>query len=144
MGRSYAEGKKISWRHGFFALWTLLKYRFLHDPLVPSAVDLDRGAGDIAAPFGGEKRREGGELRRFSPAAKSPSSANRSAEKFLIDIVPILFYGPADFVTGVFMKTNAMLRRVYLNRNPLRRGLLLCLALLGMGPSPSPIAFRRL
>jgi len=27
-GRSYAEGKKISWRHGFFALWTLLKYRF--------------------------------------------------------------------------------------------------------------------
>ena len=28
-GRSYAEGKKISWRHGFFALWTLLKYRFI-------------------------------------------------------------------------------------------------------------------
>jgi glycosyltransferase involved in cell wall biosynthesis len=27
-GRSYAEGKKISWRHGFSALWTLLKYRF--------------------------------------------------------------------------------------------------------------------
>ncbi len=27
-GRSYAEGKKISWKHGFFALWTLLKYRF--------------------------------------------------------------------------------------------------------------------
>ncbi|MBN2438566.1 MAG: glycosyltransferase family 2 protein [Deltaproteobacteria bacterium] len=27
-GRSYAEGKKISWRHGFTALWTLLKYRF--------------------------------------------------------------------------------------------------------------------
>ena len=27
-GRSYAEGKKISWRHGFGALWTLLKYRF--------------------------------------------------------------------------------------------------------------------
>jgi glycosyltransferase involved in cell wall biosynthesis len=26
-GRSYAEGKKISWRHGFSALWTLLKYR---------------------------------------------------------------------------------------------------------------------
>lgn len=27
-GRSYAEGKKISWRHGFSALWTLFKYRF--------------------------------------------------------------------------------------------------------------------
>ena len=28
-GRTYAEGKKISWRHGFGALWTLLKYRFV-------------------------------------------------------------------------------------------------------------------
>ena len=28
-GRSYAEGKKISWRHGFSALWTLLKYRVI-------------------------------------------------------------------------------------------------------------------
>jgi len=28
-GRSYAEGKKITWRHGLTALWTLLKYRFL-------------------------------------------------------------------------------------------------------------------
>jgi glycosyltransferase involved in cell wall biosynthesis len=28
-GRSYAEGKKISWRHGFGAMWTLLKYRFV-------------------------------------------------------------------------------------------------------------------
>jgi len=27
-GRTYAEGKKISWRHGFGALWALLKYRF--------------------------------------------------------------------------------------------------------------------
>ena len=27
-GRNYAEGKKISWKHGFSALWTLLKYRF--------------------------------------------------------------------------------------------------------------------
>ena len=27
-GRSYAEGKKISWKHGFSALWALLKYRF--------------------------------------------------------------------------------------------------------------------
>jgi glycosyltransferase involved in cell wall biosynthesis len=26
-GRSYAEGKKISWRHGFAALWTLLRFR---------------------------------------------------------------------------------------------------------------------
>ena len=28
-GRSYAEGKKISWRHGFGAILTLLKYRFI-------------------------------------------------------------------------------------------------------------------
>ena len=28
-GRSYAEGKKISWKHGFSALWALLKYRFI-------------------------------------------------------------------------------------------------------------------
>jgi hypothetical protein len=27
-GRSYAEGKKITWRHGFAAIWTLIKYRF--------------------------------------------------------------------------------------------------------------------
>ena len=29
-GRTYAEGKKISWKHGFGALWALLKYRFLN------------------------------------------------------------------------------------------------------------------
>jgi glycosyltransferase involved in cell wall biosynthesis len=28
-GRSYAEGKKISWRHGFGALWAIIKYRFV-------------------------------------------------------------------------------------------------------------------
>ena len=28
-GRTYAEGKKISWRHGFGAVWALLKYRFI-------------------------------------------------------------------------------------------------------------------
>ncbi|MFA5147119.1 MAG: glycosyltransferase family 2 protein [Candidatus Omnitrophota bacterium] len=27
-GRSYAEGKKITWVHGFSALWTLIRYRF--------------------------------------------------------------------------------------------------------------------
>jgi glycosyltransferase involved in cell wall biosynthesis len=27
-GRDYSEGKKITWRDGFPALWTLLKYRF--------------------------------------------------------------------------------------------------------------------
>ncbi len=26
-GRNYAEGKKITWKHGFGALWALLKYR---------------------------------------------------------------------------------------------------------------------
>jgi len=28
-GRTYEEGKKITWRHGFEALWALLKYRFV-------------------------------------------------------------------------------------------------------------------
>ncbi|MBI1884087.1 MAG: glycosyltransferase family 2 protein [Chlamydiae bacterium] len=28
-GREYAEGKKITWKDGLSALWTLLKYRFL-------------------------------------------------------------------------------------------------------------------
>ena len=28
-GRDYSEGKKITWRDGFPALWTLLKYRFI-------------------------------------------------------------------------------------------------------------------
>jgi len=27
-GRSYSEGKKITWVHGISALWTLIKYRF--------------------------------------------------------------------------------------------------------------------
>ena len=27
-GRSYAEGKKITWRDGFPALFALVKYRF--------------------------------------------------------------------------------------------------------------------
>ncbi|MBI2008201.1 glycosyltransferase family 2 protein [Candidatus Amesbacteria bacterium] len=27
--RSYAQGKKIGWRDGFIAVWTLLKYRFV-------------------------------------------------------------------------------------------------------------------
>lgn len=27
-GREYSEGKKITWRDGFLALWTLLRYRF--------------------------------------------------------------------------------------------------------------------
>ncbi|NQT22634.1 MAG: glycosyltransferase family 2 protein [Candidatus Omnitrophica bacterium] len=28
-GRTYEEGKKITWLHGFSALWALLKYRFV-------------------------------------------------------------------------------------------------------------------
>lgn len=27
--RNYAEGKKITWRHGFMILWTVIKYRFI-------------------------------------------------------------------------------------------------------------------
>ena len=29
-GRSYAEGKKITWRDGFRAFWCIIKYRFVH------------------------------------------------------------------------------------------------------------------
>jgi len=28
-GRSFSEGKKITWRDGFSAVWTLIKYRFI-------------------------------------------------------------------------------------------------------------------
>ncbi|MFH0826798.1 MAG: glycosyltransferase family 2 protein [Candidatus Omnitrophota bacterium] len=28
-GRTYKEGKKIRWTHGFGALWTIIKYRFI-------------------------------------------------------------------------------------------------------------------
>ncbi|WP_334110401.1 hypothetical protein [Thermodesulfitimonas autotrophica] len=28
-GRSFTEGKKISWRDAFAACWTLIKYRFV-------------------------------------------------------------------------------------------------------------------
>ena len=28
-GREYSEGKKITWREGPMALWTLIKYRFV-------------------------------------------------------------------------------------------------------------------
>jgi len=27
--RSHSEGKKLNWRHGFQAIWTLIKYRFV-------------------------------------------------------------------------------------------------------------------
>jgi SAM-dependent methyltransferase len=30
-GRTYAEGKKITWKDGFHALWVLLKYRLIDD-----------------------------------------------------------------------------------------------------------------
>ena len=28
-GRDYSEGKKITWRDGFAAIWTLIKFRFV-------------------------------------------------------------------------------------------------------------------
>jgi hypothetical protein len=28
-GRDFTEGKKITWRDGFGALWALVKYRFV-------------------------------------------------------------------------------------------------------------------
>jgi glycosyltransferase involved in cell wall biosynthesis len=55
-GRTYAEGKKIGWRDGVEALWTLLYYRFL-DPTPIPRVELPRieraselGAGVDAVP----------------------------------------------------------------------------------------------
>jgi hypothetical protein len=27
-GRDYSEGKKITWKDGFGAIWALMKYRF--------------------------------------------------------------------------------------------------------------------
>jgi len=27
-GRDYAEGKKITWRDGFAAMWALIRFRF--------------------------------------------------------------------------------------------------------------------
>lgn len=32
-GRDYWEGKKINWKDGFSAIWTILKYGLTHDPL---------------------------------------------------------------------------------------------------------------
>jgi glycosyltransferase involved in cell wall biosynthesis len=31
-GRDYWEGKKINWKDGFAAIWTILRYGLLHDP----------------------------------------------------------------------------------------------------------------
>jgi hypothetical protein len=28
-GRDFSEGKKITWRDGFAAIWALVKYRFM-------------------------------------------------------------------------------------------------------------------
>jgi hypothetical protein len=28
-GRDFSEGKKITWRYGFAAIWALIKYRFM-------------------------------------------------------------------------------------------------------------------
>jgi hypothetical protein len=28
-GRDFAEGKKITWRDGFRAVWTIIKFRFI-------------------------------------------------------------------------------------------------------------------
>jgi hypothetical protein len=28
-GRDFSEGKKITWRDGFSAIWALIKYRFM-------------------------------------------------------------------------------------------------------------------
>jgi glycosyltransferase involved in cell wall biosynthesis len=51
-GRTYAEGKKIGWRDGVEALWTLLYYRFL-DPTPIRRVEL--GPLPVARPALGDR-----------------------------------------------------------------------------------------
>jgi len=40
-GRTYEDGKKISWRDGFAALWFILKYRFTSNYADAGKVALD-------------------------------------------------------------------------------------------------------
>ena len=42
--RTYAQGKKITWRHGMVMLWTILKWRFCRVDIAHEAI-----AGNIAA-----------------------------------------------------------------------------------------------
>lgn len=37
--RTYAQGKKITWRHGMVILWTILKWRFLPLPAPQEVID---------------------------------------------------------------------------------------------------------
>ncbi|MNS84758.1 hypothetical protein D3C72_1185930 [compost metagenome] len=37
-GRTYAEGKKIGWKDGFDALWTLFYFRFIDRAPIPRQV----------------------------------------------------------------------------------------------------------
>jgi glycosyltransferase involved in cell wall biosynthesis len=43
-GRSYAEGKKITWRDGAWALWCIVKYRFCGKPRQAASAAPPRGA----------------------------------------------------------------------------------------------------
>ncbi len=42
--RTYAQGKKITWRHGLVMLWTILKWRFLPVPASQAVIDRSMGA----------------------------------------------------------------------------------------------------
>lgn len=42
--RTYAEGKKITWRHGLVMLWTIVKWRFLPLPASQTVVDRQMAA----------------------------------------------------------------------------------------------------
>jgi hypothetical protein len=37
--RTYAQGKKITWRHGLIMLWTIVKWRLLPLPASHPAID---------------------------------------------------------------------------------------------------------
>jgi hypothetical protein len=42
--RTYAQGKKITWRHGLVMLWTIVKWRFLPLPASQAVVDRQMAA----------------------------------------------------------------------------------------------------
>jgi len=49
-GRTYAEGKKITWRDGVWALWCILKYNALRPGAVPTPEEVERGPRSDAGP----------------------------------------------------------------------------------------------
>ena len=72
-GRSYAEGKKIGWKDGVSALWSIVKYNLLsgHAPrwIAPAEMAWDVRAREVAGGFASDGHR--GETPEWSSAAGS-------------------------------------------------------------------------